>query len=101
MNMFTEFWAPRDEIYAEPLCHDADTFWERLPANKVLVTVGGFEAFRDDVVAMANLMKKARGTEVELLVADGEIHVQPVVDRAIGEKDGRSMSKLLEWCQGL
>jgi acetyl esterase/lipase len=100
--MFIDFWAPRNEIWADFLnSPNAKTFWKDVPAEKVLITIGGFEAFRDDVVDMAGVLKATMGEKLELVVAEGEVHVQCVVDVVLGMRPGRSHGAMLEWCKRL
>lgn len=56
MESFTQSWCPERELWADFSQAPAD-FWRELPVERVLLTVGGFEVFRDDVRAFATTME--------------------------------------------
>jgi acetyl esterase/lipase len=99
-RMFLGFWKPREEVWADILRAKED-FWGTLPVEKMVVTVGGFEVFRDDVVLMAKKCVAGMGERLTFESVPGEIHVQAVVDRALGLPPTPSLVVHLKWLQGL
>lgn len=100
---FLDLWRPREgDVWADPLRAGAD-FWKKnaLPASRVFISAGGFEAFRDDVVSMAGVFEAALGERLTFVLAPGEVHVQAAVDKALGLPPTKSLVALLEWLQAL
>lgn len=99
---FVQQWAPKEEMWAD--FFQAPTgFWTRLPAKRVLLTVGGFEVFRDDVRTFATLIeaKSSKESPVRFVETPGEIHVQPGVDSALHLPLCKSLLEILLWCRSL
>jgi hypothetical protein len=67
----------------------------------MMVTVGELEVFRDDVRLMAERCGAGIGERLTFEISPGEVHVQAVVDRALGLPPARSLVVHLEWLQGL
>jgi acetyl esterase/lipase len=99
-RMFLGFWKPREEVWADILRARED-FWATLPVKRMVVTVGEFEVFRDDVAMMAERCGVGIGERLTLESVPGEIHVQAVVDQALGLPPARSLILHLKWLQGL
>lgn len=78
-----------------------DDFWATLPVKQVVVTVAGFEVFRDDVITMAERCGAGIGDRLMFEVLPGEIHAQAVVDRVLGLPPTPSFVVHLEWLQAL
>jgi acetyl esterase/lipase len=103
METFIRLWAPKDEMWADCLLQAPIDFWVRLPVERVLLTVGGFEVFRDDVRRLATLMD-AKGNKdglIRFVETPAEIHAQPVVDAALRLPLCISLLEILLWCQSL
>jgi acetyl esterase/lipase len=99
---FVRQWAPKEEMWADFFQAPAK-FWTRLPAKRVLLTVGGFEVFRDDVRTLATMMeaKSSKESPVRFVETPGEIHVQPGVDSALHLPLCKSLLEILLWCRSL
>ena len=78
-----------------------DDFWATLPVKQVVVTVAGFEVFRDDVITMAERCGAGIGDRLMFEVLPGEIHAQAVVDRVLGLPPTPSFVVHPEWLQAL
>ena len=76
-----------------------DDFWATLLVKQVVVTVGEFDVFRDDVIAMAERCGAGIGDRLTFEVLPGEVHVQAVVDRVLGLPPTPSFVVHLEWLQ--
>jgi len=102
MEAFTRLWAPRKELWAD--CFQAPTsFWVGLPVERILLTVGGFEVFRDDVRTLATMMeaKSTKDSLVRFVETPSEVHVQPAVDAALRLPWCKSLLEILLWCRSL
>jgi acetyl esterase/lipase len=100
VEMFLDFWKPREEVWADILRAKED-FWATLPVQRMMVTVGEFEVFRDDVRSMAKKCGADIGERLTFEISPGEVHVQAVVDRALGLPPARSLVVHLKWLHGL
>lgn len=102
MTFFTRQWAPKDEFWAD-LFKAPTEFWKDIPVKKALVTVGGFEVFRDDVQEMAKLMgaRADKSSAVSFVEAPAEVHVHSGVDSALGLPFCKSFLEILLWCRDL
>ncbi|KAL2066384.1 hypothetical protein VTL71DRAFT_2455 [Oculimacula yallundae] len=100
VNMYLDIWSPSDDVWADPLRVGAD-FWKTVPTAKMIITVGGFECLRDDVIAQARLFGPAMGERLKFVVAPGEVHVQSVFDIAASLGHSKSYIALIEWCRAL
>ncbi|KJX93373.1 hypothetical protein TI39_contig4326g00001 [Zymoseptoria brevis] len=99
MHIFVDLWRPRNEIYADFInAPGSRDFWDSVPAEKMFIVAGGFEALRDDIRDVAARLERAMGEELRFVEAEGEVHVQCVVDVASGEMPGRSHAALMKWC---
>lgn len=96
MATFVNFWSPLEEVWADPLQAGTE-FWNTIPVERMFISVGGFECFRDDVVKMAKICDAAIGDRSTFILAPAEIHVQACVDRALGLVAPTSLVALLEW----
>ena len=99
-RMFLGFSKPRQEVWADILRAKED-FWDTLPVKKMVMTVGEFEVFRDDVAMMAKRCGAGIGERLTFESVPGEIHVQAVVDRALRLPPTPSLIVHLKWLQGL
>jgi acetyl esterase/lipase len=101
METFIRLWAPKDEIWAN--LQAPTDFWVGLPVKRVLLTVGGFEVFRDDVRTLATLMdaKGNKDSLIRFVETPAEIHAQPVVDAALRLPLCKSLLEILLWCRSL
>lgn len=100
VRIFLDFWKPREEVWADILQANDDC-WSTLPVKQMVVTVGEFEVFRDDVITMAKRCGAGIGDRLTFEVLPGEIHVQAVVDRVLGLLPAQSLIVHLEWLQAL
>lgn len=102
MEGFTRLWAPKEEMWAEFFQAPAN-FWVGLPVGRVLLTVGGFEVFRDDVRTLAKSMeaKANKDSLVRFVETPSEVHVQPAVDAALHLPLCKSLLEILLWCRSL
>lgn len=102
MARIAEAWKPvSGEVWAAPDEGDRE-FWQGLRADRVLLAAGGDEIYRDDIIHTAEMMganeaPKAGEPVVEVVVCPGEVHVQGVVDLAMGIKDGVMAEAMLRW----
>jgi len=99
---FIRLWAPKAEMWADCFLPPTD-FWKDLPVERVLLTVGGFEVFRDDVRTLATMMeaKSNKDSLIRFVETRAEIHVQPAVDAALHLPLCKSLLEILLWCRSL
>jgi predicted protein tyrosine phosphatase len=69
--------------------------------KQMVVTVGEFEVFRDDVITMAERCGAGIGDRLTFEVLPGEAHVQAVVDWVLGLPPAPSLIVHLKWLQAL
>lgn len=104
MKVWTQMWEPNSsDIWADFLIGGAD-FWKDTPVDNVLVTVGGWECFLDDVLEMGTQLGARVGEKdspVELFVGKNEVHVQCALDKAVGLPYGGSASRILDWLRSM
>ncbi|KAE9376394.1 alpha/beta-hydrolase [Stipitochalara longipes BDJ] len=100
MTAYTEMWNPSHvEVWGDLLAGDAD-IWSNLTVDNLLLTVGGWECFLDDVRAMASRLQAKEfgsGAKVELAVGKKEVHVQCAVDIAVRAPHGHGARDILSW----
>lgn len=99
---FIRLWAPKAEMWADCLLAPIN-FWKDLPVERALITVGGFEVFRDDVRTLATMMeaKSNKDSLVRFVETPAEVHVQPAVDAALRLPLCKSLLEILLWCHSL
>ena len=99
MEEFTRLWKPtRGEVWADPMSGDT-TVLQRLPVDAVLLAVGSWEVFLDDVLELSkvvNAEELGRGARIELVVSPEEVHDQPVMDCATNI-EGNMLHSILSW----
>lgn len=81
-----------DNNYIEA-AHAAGNWWRDVPVDSVLVTAGADEILLDGILKLAKGLREGiegRGGRVEVLVAKGEAHESPFLDKALGEAAGES-----------
>lgn len=102
LEVFTQLWTPKEELWADILLAPGDLL-KHLPVERVLLTVGGFEVFRDDVRTLATSMgaRPDKYSPTAFLETAAEIHVQPGVDAALGLPMCKSLLEILLWCRSL
>ena len=102
VEAFARLWTPKEELWGDFSQAPTD-FWAGLPVKRVLLTVGGFEVFRDDVRAFATMMeaKSSKESLVRFVETPAEIHVQPAVDAALRLPLCKSFLEILLWCRSL
>lgn len=102
LEKFIRLWAPKQEMWADFLQAPAGLL-VGLPVERVLLTVGGFEVFRDDVRRLATLMdaKGNKDSLIRFVETPAEIHAQPVVDAALRLPLCKSLLEILLWCRSL
>ncbi|KAL1888950.1 hypothetical protein Sste5346_009217 [Sporothrix stenoceras] len=102
MARIANAWKPvSGEVWAAPDEGDRE-FWQGLRADRVLLAAGGDEIYRDDIIHTAEMMgageaPKKREPVVEVVVCPGEVHVQGVVDLAMGIEGGVMAEAMLRW----
>lgn len=101
-EMFTHYWAPQAGVWADPLSGGA-SFWKAVPVKSIIITVGGFECLRDDILDFAKMICTPADKKTSLTLAQGktEVHVQPAIDKALGFPPCETFVNLLDWCHGL
>jgi acetyl esterase/lipase len=74
-----------------------------LRVYRALLTVGGFEVFRDDVQRLTEKMEASahKNSSIVGLEFDDEVHLQPAVDAALGLPMCKSLLEILLWCRCL
>lgn len=98
---FISAWKPViDDKWAELLHAGTPDLWSNLPAKRILVTAGTFEAFRDDIVAITRTLQ-ANNMDVSLSLGENEIHVQSAVDLAVGLPLSRTGLDVLQWLKNM
>jgi acetyl esterase/lipase len=99
---FIRLWGPKAELWADCLLAPG-SLWKDLPVERVLITVGGFEVFRDDVRTHATRMeaKSNEDSLVRFVETPAEVHVQPAVDAALHLPLCKSLLEILLWCRSL
>ncbi|PPJ56893.1 hypothetical protein CBER1_02219 [Cercospora berteroae] len=92
----------KDDVWGD-LLTAGEKFWAQLPVEKVLVTAGSIECLHDDGVELGRALKDAEpgGTQVETVVAEGEVHVHLAFDYAFGLPMCESRKKLMDWFASL
>ncbi|GAB7322425.1 hypothetical protein MBLNU13_g03371t1 [Cladosporium sp. NU13] len=65
VEAFARLWAPKEELWGD-FFQAPTNFWAGLPVKRVLLTIGGFEVFRDDVRTFATIME-AKSNENSLV----------------------------------
>ena len=95
-------WASKEELWGNFFQAPTD-FWAGRPVKRVLLIVGGFEVFRDDVHTYATTMeaKLNKDSLVRFVETPAEIHVQPAVDAALHLLLSKSFRKILLWFRSL
>lgn len=85
--------------YISPL--DArEGWWRNLPVDKIILTMGSWELFRDDCVAFGKRLEKeaaTTGTQVHCVLGANEVHASPVIDRMCGLLDGETTDAVEQW----
>ncbi|CAK1358403.1 unnamed protein product [Cercospora beticola] len=91
-----------DDVWADPLTA-GEKFWAHLPVERVIVTAGSIECLRDDGIELGRALKDAEhdGTQVEVVVAEGEVHVHLAFDYALGLPMCESRRRLIDWFTSL
>lgn len=100
MELFTRSFKPSEgHVWADMLAGDM-SFWSQIPLKHILLTAGALEIFREDVIAMDSRLDGARenGTSVKLVVAQGEVHDQTVLDFALGTEHSQTTVAIYQWC---
>jgi acetyl esterase/lipase len=107
MKAIAESWQPVGglgdrEVWASPT-EGGKEFWKIVHAERVLLTAGGDEVYRDDIQALAEQMEASSqpGSRVQFALCPGEIHVQAIGDLLTGTTDGVMLARVLEWLQSL
>lgn len=100
-KLFMDFWKPRKEDMWADILRAKEGFWATLPVAQMVVTVGEFEVFRDDVETMAQRCSAGIGDRLTFQVVPGEVHVQAVVDRVLGLPPAPSLIVHLKALQAL
>lgn len=99
MEDFTRQWVPdRSEKWADPFSA-AKALRQRMPVEAMLLTVGSWEVFLDDVLDISKLLKAVEvgsGDPVELVLSPEEVHDQPVMDCATS-LEGHMLREILKW----
>jgi acetyl esterase/lipase len=72
-------------------------------ARRILLTVGGFEIFKDDVKRLAEKIGagKDKDSPIKALEFEDAVHLQAVVDEALGLPLCKSLRETLLWCRCL
>ena len=105
MARISEAWKPvAGDVWAAPDLADR-SFWHNLRAEHVLLTAGGDEIYRDDIIHTAEMMGadvadeggEGQQSRAEVIVCPGEVHVQCISDMALGIKGGIMTRAVLEW----
>jgi acetyl esterase/lipase len=72
-------------------------------ARRILLTVGGFEIFKDDVKRLAEKIGagKDKDSPIKALEFEDAVHLQAVVDEALGLPLCKLLRETLLWCRCL
>ncbi|KAF4634743.1 hypothetical protein G7Y89_g3370 [Cudoniella acicularis] len=107
MDLFAQAWQPNiEEVWATPN-KGSVVFWGTICAEKVLLAAGSDEVYVDDIRRLGELIgvddegKREGGRVVELVVCEGEVHTQVVLDTVMGFRDGVMLKRVLEWVERL
>jgi acetyl esterase/lipase len=94
----TRLWAPEQAKWTDSAQTHSCTLAPVL-ARKILLTVGSFEIFRDDVKMLAVKIdaKTDKGCPIKSLEFQDAVHLQAVVDEALGLPLCKSLSETLLW----
>lgn len=87
-----------DATFAEP-AKASDTWFKGVDgfARRVMITAGGNECMRDDIVRVGERLK-SHHPNVKVVVQDGGLHVDMIVDFMAKEKNIRPMAPLVvQW----
>ncbi|CZR69840.1 uncharacterized protein PAC_19740 [Phialocephala subalpina] len=75
-------------------------WWKGLPVGEVVVTAGGNELLRDDILAVGERIKRYHDREVVVFCGEGEVHCGPLVDLLMGVEEDKACTKLWkQWFQ--
>jgi len=104
-----------EDYYNTPLLAPV-SWWEDLPVKEICTVVGGYEIFRDDVIAWVDMVNvrcfrsssalfheicskslQIHNPRFEISVAPAEIHCQPMTDRGLGLGISGSEEYLRAW----
>ena len=94
MKIIGGAWKPEAEVWAAADLGDEE-FWQGARAEKVGFVVGGNEVYRDDVVHTGAKL----GADV--LVCEGEAHIQCQTDLSVGLDGGEMMRAIESWLKTL
>jgi acetyl esterase/lipase len=81
------------------------SWWQRLPAEEVLIVAGKDEVLVDDIVVFAGRLEEGMAmgkveAKVTLFVAEGECHDQTNLDVQFGYKEPGEQTKLIrKWIE--
>jgi acetyl esterase/lipase len=101
VTAWTKMWSPvLSEVWADA-SRGGSELWQDFPAKTLLITVGGWECFLDDVEILGKQLgasvPSGGSPRVEFFVGEKEVHVQCAVDKAVGLPYGHTASKILSW----
>ena len=99
VQFFVENWQPAHEIWAEPILATGD-FWRTLPVQKVLISAGTLESFRDDILQFSTMLSTAVD-DCTVVTGEKEIHCQCAIDSAMALPPSGSAIEVLAWMKSL
>ncbi|EGN94902.1 hypothetical protein SERLA73DRAFT_96280 [Serpula lacrymans var. lacrymans S7.3] len=89
----------KDGFYTEPL-RAPQEWWDGLAtkvANKVFISAGGHECFKDDIIAFSEKWKQCSGLDVTRVVEERGIHDSPLMDTDAGRPPTDLMKAIVRW----
>ena len=66
-----------------------------------MVIAGEWEVLRDDIVSFGQQIKGDNEGVVQVVVTEKDVHVQCVLDIALGHRKSKMLTSLGKWCLGL
>lgn len=100
---FVQKWQPASHHVWAAADRGEEGFWtgkDSIKASKMFIVAGADEVYLDDIQAFAKLISASdarEGAARQFVVAPKSVHVQAVVDLAMGIEDGFMTEALLDW----
>ena len=89
----------RLDEFSQPSQADS-AWWESVPVERILITGGTDEVLIDDIVTIGERIKDAaKGTDTELVITQGEVHIEFIMDAQLGLKPGAMAQAIWQWLE--
>jgi len=81
--------------YSEAVLADA-SWWQGVPAKKIMNVYGGYECFKDHVTELGNKIQEA-GNYIENVECPLQVHIDCVLDLHCDMETGLMTTTILDW----